>query len=246
MLILPSLQLGRGDGQGIRRRGAPAAQRAARGRHLSRRRRGRARPRGGAAALRVARGGRGSGRAPPDRRPHGRDVPRFDRPRDAARRVAEAQLARRPARARLRRPAHAARARRHPPEHGLRAAPHAARRAGRGAAGVTELRMPETRYDLVLPAGSAESRLERLEAITRALLEKNAQLERALETRIVIEQAKGVLAERLAVDVEEAFHVLRFAARSSQHKLHELAAAIVSSREMPPAVESWLARQAPG
>ena len=80
---------------------------------------------------------------------------------------------------------------------------------------MTELRVADSRFDLVLPAGPAESRLERLEAITRALLEKNAQLERALETRIVIEQAKGVLAERLAVDVEEAFHVLRFAARSS-------------------------------
>jgi DNA-directed RNA polymerase specialized sigma subunit len=106
-----------------------------------------------------------------------------------------------------------------------------------------ELRRIERRYDLILPDGNSESRLERLEAITRSLLEKNAQLERALESRIVIEQAKGKLAERLGVEVDEAFEVLRFAARSAQLKLHDLAAGVVASSDNPPAVHHWLARE---
>ncbi|WP_229853207.1 ANTAR domain-containing protein [Streptomyces violascens] len=52
------------------------------------------------------------------------------------------------------------------------------------------------------------------------------ELETALESRIVIEQAKGVLASRLGIDVEEAFVRLRGHARSRQQKLTELAAQI--------------------
>lgn len=61
----------------------------------------------------------------------------------------------------------------------------------------------------------------------------NAQLERALESRIVIEQAKGVLAERMALELGEAFELLRYAARSNRLKLHALAQAVVSSRTTP-------------
>ncbi|MEV0263135.1 GAF and ANTAR domain-containing protein [Streptomyces sp. NPDC050617] len=50
------------------------------------------------------------------------------------------------------------------------------------------------------------------------------QLETALASRIVIEQAKGVLASRLGVDTPEAFDRLRRHARSQQRKLSELAA----------------------
>ncbi|WP_225987205.1 ANTAR domain-containing protein [Streptomyces spectabilis] len=52
------------------------------------------------------------------------------------------------------------------------------------------------------------------------------QLETAVESRIVIEQPKGVLASRLGVDVEEAFARLRAHARSRQQRLTELAAQI--------------------
>lgn len=68
---------------------------------------------------------------------------------------------------------------------------------------------------------------------TAFLLERTIQLQMALETRIVLEQAKGILAERLGIDVEEAFDVLRAAARSNSVKLHSLAADVVHSREVP-------------
>jgi AmiR/NasT family two-component response regulator len=73
--------------------------------------------------------------------------------------------------------------------------------------------------------------------LIRELQTKNAQLETALSSRIVIEQAKGVLAERYRLDVERAFAVLRNAARSNRVKIHELAAAVVSSPRTPTAIE---------
>src|SRR4051812_22329004 len=42
------------------------------------------------------------------------------------------------------------------------------------------------------------------------------QLQTALDTRIVIEQAKGILAERFHLPVDDAFLLLRYAARSSR------------------------------
>lgn len=57
------------------------------------------------------------------------------------------------------------------------------------------------------------------------------QLQTALNSRILIEQAKGVLAERLNLDVAEAFAVLRGAARSRNRPLSELAQAIVEGSE---------------
>ena len=52
------------------------------------------------------------------------------------------------------------------------------------------------------------------------------QLQHALNSRVVIEQAKGVLAERLAVDMDTAFEALRQYARSHNLKLTETAHAV--------------------
>src|SRR5690348_17317758 len=57
------------------------------------------------------------------------------------------------------------------------------------------------------------------------------QLQTALNTRVLIEQAKGVLAERLHVDVGDAFTLLREAARNRNRRLSELAQAIVDGFE---------------
>ena len=57
------------------------------------------------------------------------------------------------------------------------------------------------------------------------------QLQAALNSRVLIEQAKGLLAERLQVDVEQAFTVLRSTARNSNRRLSELAQALVDGTE---------------
>jgi len=62
------------------------------------------------------------------------------------------------------------------------------------------------------------------------------QLQNALNSRILIEQAKGVLAERLHVDMANAFVVLRGGARNQNRRLTELAPAVVDGTEqvLPP------------
>lgn len=53
------------------------------------------------------------------------------------------------------------------------------------------------------------------------------QLQHALDSRIVIEQAKGVVAERLGVHPEQAFDILRGYARSHNRRLHDVAAEVI-------------------
>jgi len=60
----------------------------------------------------------------------------------------------------------------------------------------------------------------------------NEQLTRALNTRIAIEQAKGVVAERANLDMEHAFARLRRHARNHNLRLTDIAQAI-SSKAMP-------------
>ncbi|WP_134742381.1 GAF and ANTAR domain-containing protein [Nocardioides sp. 503] len=59
----------------------------------------------------------------------------------------------------------------------------------------------------------------------------NAQLQRALTSRIVLEQAKGVIAHTGSVEMEEAFNALRRFARDRGRKLSDVAAAIVNRDE---------------
>jgi GAF domain-containing protein len=62
------------------------------------------------------------------------------------------------------------------------------------------------------------------------------QLQTALESRVLIEQAKGVLAERLHLDMDEAFALLRGYARNNNRRLSDLAQAVVDgSDQIPPA-----------
>lgn len=57
------------------------------------------------------------------------------------------------------------------------------------------------------------------------------QLQAALNSRVTIEQAKGVLAERLGVGMDEAFGLLRGYARSHNRRLSDLARALVDRSE---------------
>lgn len=59
------------------------------------------------------------------------------------------------------------------------------------------------------------------------------QLQLALTTRLVIEQAKGILQERFGWDESECFELIRLAARSSHLKVHVLSAKIVSEPNCP-------------
>jgi ANTAR domain len=87
-------------------------------------------------------------------------------------------------------------------------------------------------------ADEARVALGRLITVTGASLERTAQLQQALTSRIEIEQAKGILSERLGVGIDGAFEVLRRAARTNRLKLHDLAREVVASRETPPAIRS--------
>lgn len=54
-----------------------------------------------------------------------------------------------------------------------------------------------------------------------------SQLQRALDSRIVIEQAKGVIAQTENVDMDTAFQIIRATARNSSTRLSEVARRIV-------------------
>jgi GAF domain-containing protein len=64
--------------------------------------------------------------------------------------------------------------------------------------------------------------------LTRGAL-VNSQLQTALNSRVLIEQAKGVLAERLGLDMEQAFVQLRTMARSNNRHLSDTARAVIEN-----------------
>ena len=70
------------------------------------------------------------------------------------------------------------------------------------------------------------------------------ELRRALQSRIVIEQAKGILAERFALSLDQAFELLRYTARSRRAEIHVLAKQVVSNHDITPAeIVAALAKQ---
>ncbi|MDQ3787332.1 MAG: ANTAR domain-containing protein, partial [Actinomycetota bacterium] len=75
-------------------------------------------------------------------------------------------------------------------------------------------------------AGIAAVAITQARALRRAD-ELAKQLQHALDSRVVIEQAKGVLAERLGLAMGAAFTALRGYARSHNTRVSDLASAIV-------------------
>jgi transcriptional regulator with GAF, ATPase, and Fis domain len=59
----------------------------------------------------------------------------------------------------------------------------------------------------------------------------NEQLQTALNSRVLIEQAKGKLAERHGVDMEQAFSALRRYARAHNRRLSDVARALIDDSE---------------
>ena len=72
----------------------------------------------------------------------------------------------------------------------------------------------------------------------------NEQLNVALNSRILIEQAKGMVAERQALDMEQAFSALRIHARNHNLRLADVARDVIEGRlaasvlDQPPATQS--------
>ena len=68
-----------------------------------------------------------------------------------------------------------------------------------------------------------------LRAAVRAHVSGKAatQLQHALDSRSLIEQAKGVLMERRGLDQQAAFDLLRSRARSTRRRLDEVARQVV-------------------
>ena len=71
---------------------------------------------------------------------------------------------------------------------------------------------------------------------TQFLLERTIQLQTALDSRVMIEQAKGILAERYGITPDEAFDLLRSACRADGMGLTALAIDVVESPQTPPLI----------
>jgi GAF domain-containing protein len=68
------------------------------------------------------------------------------------------------------------------------------------------------------------------DTVSRQRVSLIVQLETALESRVAIEQAKGILATHLDIDLHDAFVLLRQRARSSRRLLKDVAVEVVKSR----------------
>jgi AmiR/NasT family two-component response regulator len=79
--------------------------------------------------------------------------------------------------------------------------------------------------------------VDRLRVENELLRTENEQLRVALASRIVIEQAKGVLLERFDLPSEDVFQLLRMAARRSRRNIHELAEEVLKTRVTPDSIQ---------
>lgn len=88
----------------------------------------------------------------------------------------------------------------------------------------------------LMPAADVEVAQAMTDIATIAILQQRAmvdakvindQLNWALNSRIVIEQAKGIVAERLSINVDDAFAILRSHARSHKVQLSSVATEVV-------------------
>ena len=92
---------------------------------------------------------------------------------------------------------------------------------GHSGLGSAELRLAQALADAATIGILQQRTISQSEVVAR-------QLQAALTSRVIIEQAKGVVAERLQVSTDEAFGILRAAARSHNWLLSDLARKVAS------------------
>lgn len=90
-----------------------------------------------------------------------------------------------------------------------------------------ETRIVQALADIATIALLHERQVTRAEAVTE-------QLQGALNSRIIIEQAKGAIAQMEGISPGEAFQLLRSQARSSQRRLTDVAAEVLDRLNPPP------------
>lgn len=107
-------------------------------------------------------------------------------------------------------------------------------------AGELELRLSASRAVEAERALRVQTEREKtlVEQIAALEAERTSQLEYALEHRVVVEQAKGVLIGREGLSVQQAFERLRAVARSQRRSVEELAGEVVAGRPLPPVARS--------
>jgi transcriptional regulator with GAF, ATPase, and Fis domain len=88
----------------------------------------------------------------------------------------------------------------------------------------TELRVGQALADVATIGLLQERNLRHQEVLAE-------QLQGALNSRVMIEQAKGLLAERLGLDMGQAFELLRSQARRQNRRLAALAGAVADGSE---------------
>ncbi len=130
----------------------------------------------------------------------------------------------------------------------------AAQAAGFASAHALPLRLREDRIGVLGLLGTTPGRFDESDLIavqamadiaTIAILQQRTlqqtlltkdQLQTALSTRVVIEQAKGMLSERHGVPMDESFHQLRSYARSHNIRLQEVAQGLINGAITPQAL----------
>ena len=102
-------------------------------------------------------------------------------------------------------------------------------RAEPGQFDPAELRIAQALADVATIGLLHERNVRRREAVSE-------QLQGALNSRVVIEQAKGKLAERLGIDMDRAFRMLRDYARNTNRHLTDIARDFVTAgtADFPP------------
>jgi transcriptional regulator with GAF, ATPase, and Fis domain len=105
-----------------------------------------------------------------------------------------------------------------------------------GALDVDKLRIGQAMADVATIGLLQQRAISQRDALTD-------QLQTALNSRVLIEQAKGIVAERLHLDMAAAFTLLRNTARSHNRRLSDLARAVVDGSEQIQPVTAAKQRQ---